>query len=98
MWWVMMVTFPKRRIVGTGPLWVVRQVHASDLERFYYDCFGYLGTIPRKAHLWGGELDFEGTRETAFAIRQLFDSPDLVWSPILRADEAHRRELVVRIH
>lgn len=98
MWWVLMISFPNRRIVATGPLWEVRRIHASDIERFCADCFDYLGRIPRKEDLWGGPMDLRGTRDTARAIDALFDYPDLVWEPILRADREQRSEKIIRLH
>lgn len=97
-WWMLMVTFRERRIVATAPLWVVRRIHATDLERFFADCFDYLGKIPHKEDLWGGPLDFRGTHDTARSIHELFDYPDLVWEPLLQTAEQQRSEHVVRIH
>ncbi len=97
-WWMLMVTFPKRRIVGTGPLWQVRQIHATDLERFFADCFDYLGRIPTKKELWGGPLDFRGTHDTARSLKEVLDFPDLVWEPILQTATAQRVESIIRLH
>ncbi|MEN9920149.1 MAG: hypothetical protein RL538_42 [Candidatus Parcubacteria bacterium] len=98
MWWVLMITFPERRIVGTAPLWEVRRIHASELERFLSDCLGYLGRIPQKKDLWRGPLDFRGTHETARSVHELFDYPDLVWEPILRTAREQRDEKIIRLH
>lgn len=98
MWWVLMVTFRERRIVGTAPLWIVRRIHSSEIERFFADCFDYLGRIPRKEDMWGGALDFRGTHDTARSIHELFDYPDLVWEPILQTAEKQRNETIVRIN
>lgn len=97
-WWMLMVTFPSRRIVGTAPLWEVRRIHASDLERFFADCFDYLGRIPRKKDLWGGAMDFRGTHDTARSLNELFDHADLVWQPILRTAEQQRSNTIIRLH
>ena len=97
MWWVLMITFPERRIVGTAPLWEVRRIHASDIERFFFDCFGYLGRIPTKKDLWRGELDFRGTHDTARSIAQLFEHPDLVWTPILKTAASQKDEKIIRL-
>jgi hypothetical protein len=97
MWWLLMASFPARRIVGTAPLWEVRQIHASDLERFSSDCFYYLGGILRKESLWGGPMDFRGTRETASSINERFDFPDLVWEPLLKVAAQQRSEKIIHL-
>jgi hypothetical protein len=97
-WWLLMTHFPERKIAGPVPLWYVRQVHASDMERFFFDCYSYLGRLPQKTDVWSGEEDFEATMDTARSLRKMFDYPDMIWEPILRSDEALRSATIIRIH
>jgi hypothetical protein len=97
-WWTLMMNFPERRVVGTPPLWIVRCIHASDLERFFADCLGYLGRIPKKSDLWGGELDFRGTFDTARSLEELFDSHAIAWEPLLQTAQRQKLETVIRLH
>lgn len=97
-WWWLMLTYPDRRIVGTPPMWYVRQIHARRLERFFADCFDYLGKVLTKESLWTGEFDFRGTHDTARSLREKFDFYPLAWAPLLQLDEELRSEKIIRIH
>lgn len=97
-WWWLILTYPERRIVGTPSMWYVRQIHARRMERFFADCFDYLGKVLTKESLWTGELDFQGTHDTARSLREKFDSYPLAWEPILRLDEKLREEKIIRLH
>jgi hypothetical protein len=96
-WWWLMLTYPERRIVGTPPLWIVRRIHARRLERFFADCFDYLGKVLTKESVWKGEQDFRGTFDTARSLREKFDSYPPAWTPILRLDEQLRDEKIIRL-
>lgn len=97
-WWTLMMNFPHRRIVATAPLWAVRRIHASNRERFLADSLDYLGRIPKKSDLWGGELDFRGTFDTVRSLEELFDSHALAWEPLIQTAKRQKSDTVIRLH
>jgi hypothetical protein len=47
-------------------------------------------------HFWQGPLDFQGTIDTAWALKATADKHPVVWEPILKAAEQY--ENIISIH
>lgn len=98
-WWRLMITFPERKILATPPIWYIRIIHSSRQERFFFDCFSYLGQIPQKEQVWRGrEEDISGVQETAISLRALYDQHSIAWGPIVKMAEELRSQKIVQLH
>lgn len=97
-WWMLMLNFPSRRIVATGPIWFIRSIHTTEIERYLYDCLNYLGRIPERKEVWGGELDFRGTLETARSLTELFDAIPSAWEPLMRVAAQQKSASIIRLN
>jgi hypothetical protein len=95
-WWQLMRAFPKRHIVATPPIWVVRQIHAKRREEFVFDCLDYLGFVPDKSRIWRGKMDVQNAVVTSASFCALFDDINLAWQPLLNtAKNAERSGLIM---
>lgn len=79
--WRMIVNYPHRRVVATGPVMAVQRAHQLNSEEYFWDCMTYFNRFKtRKDLAWHGSEDYTGTHDTYVVYKDLFkEEPHVAW-------------------
>jgi hypothetical protein len=82
--WRLILSYRDKRIVATGPILAVQQVHQQHREEYFADCMHYFNRyVPAKEMAWGGSIDVRGAVQTVASYNELFqEPPPLPWADI----------------
>jgi hypothetical protein len=95
--WRMILNYPHRRIVATGPIMAVQRAHQCNSEEYFWDCMTYFNQFKtRKDLVWYGLDDYTGTHDTYVVYKDLFnEEPHMAWSAMTHIIKVRTRPLQV---
>jgi hypothetical protein len=93
--WRLVLSFPNNRVVATGCILAVQQVHqSSDRNAYFYDCMQYFNRyVSRRDFAWFGNRDIRGTLDTMSVYSQLYGIPPEPWNEMRSVYELKRGHL-----
>ncbi len=82
--WRLILSYRDKRIVATGPILAVQQVHQQGRQEYFADSMNYFNRyVPVSEMAWRGSTDVQGAVETVSSYTELFsESPPPPWADI----------------
>ena len=95
--WHLKRQFDDRRVVATGCILAVQEVHSVERVRYLHSCVEYFGRFVHSRELaWGGVPDVRGAHDTVMVYKERFKRlPPEPWNELVHAHDLKKPALTL---